>query len=160
MPWPRPGATAGKPGCCCSISTTLKDINDTLGHTAGDRLLVEVARRLDACVRASDTAARLGGDELALILTELRRPEDAAVVARNAMQVMAQPFRLAGREMHATTSIGIAVYPDDGEDADQLLRAADMALYQAKGQRVPVNGCETPRCRFRPRPGAARAAPL
>ena len=111
-----------------------KDINDTLGHTAGDRVLVEVARRLDACVRASDTAARLGGDELALILTELRRPEDAAAVARKAMQVMAKPFRLDSREMHATTSIGIALYPNDGEDADQLLRAADMALYRAKGQ--------------------------
>ena len=111
-----------------------KDINDTLGHTAGDRLLVEVARRLDACVRASDTAARLGGDEFALILTELRRPEDAAAVARKAMQVMARPFRLDGQEMHTTTSIGIAIYPADGEDADQLLRAADMALYQAKAQ--------------------------
>jgi predicted signal transduction protein with EAL and GGDEF domain len=85
-------------------------------------------------VRASDTVARLGGDELALILTELRRPEDAAAVARKAMQVMAKPFRLDSGETHATTSIGIAIYPADGEDSDQLLRAADMALYRAKAQ--------------------------
>ena len=111
-----------------------KDINDMLGHTAGDQLLVEVARRLDACVRASDTVARLGGDEFALILTEMRRPEDAAAVARKAMQVLAKPFRLDGQEMHATTSLGIAIGPADGEDPSQLLRAADMALYRAKAE--------------------------
>jgi diguanylate cyclase (GGDEF)-like protein/PAS domain S-box-containing protein len=109
-----------------------KDINDMLGHTAGDQLLVEVARRLDACVRASDTVARLGGDEFALILTEMRRPEDAASVAQKAMQVMSRPFRLDGQEVHATTSIGIAIGPTDGADPSQLLRAADMALYRAK----------------------------
>jgi diguanylate cyclase (GGDEF)-like protein/PAS domain S-box-containing protein len=111
-----------------------KDINDMLGHTAGDQLLVEVARRLDACVRASDTVARLGGDEFALILTEMRGPEDAAVVAHKAMQVMAKPFRLDGQEMHATTSIGIAIGPGDGEDPGLLLCAADMALYRAKAE--------------------------
>ncbi len=111
-----------------------KDINDMLGHTAGDELLVEVARRLDACVRASDTVARLGGDEFALILTEMRRPEDAAAVARKAMEVLAKPFRLDGQEMHATTSLGIAIGPVDGEDPSQLLRAADMALYRAKAE--------------------------
>ncbi len=111
-----------------------KDINDMLGHTAGDQLLVEVARRLDACVRASDTVARLGGDEFALILTEMRRPEDAAAVAWKAMQVIARPFRLDGQEMHATTSIGIATGPADGKDPGQLLRAADMALYRAKAE--------------------------
>jgi diguanylate cyclase (GGDEF)-like protein/PAS domain S-box-containing protein len=111
-----------------------KDVNDMLGHTAGDQLLVEVARRLDACVRASDTVARLGGDEFALILTEMRRPEDAAAVAQKAMQAMAEPFRLDGQEMHATTSIGIAIGTADGEDPSQLLRAADMALYRAKAE--------------------------
>ena len=111
-----------------------KDINDMLGHTAGDQLLVEVARRLEACVRASDTVARLGGDEFALILTEIRRPDDAAAVAWKTMQVMAQPFRLDGQEMHASTSIGIAISPADGKDPSQLLRAADMALYRAKAE--------------------------
>jgi diguanylate cyclase (GGDEF)-like protein/PAS domain S-box-containing protein len=111
-----------------------KDINDMLGHTAGDQLLVEVARRLEACVRASDTVARLGGDEFALILTEMRRPEDAAAVAHKVKQVMAKPVRLDGQEMHATTSIGIAIGPADGEDPSQLLRAADMALYRAKAE--------------------------
>jgi diguanylate cyclase (GGDEF)-like protein len=108
-----------------------KDVNDTLGHTAGDQLLMEVARRLDACVRASDTVARLGGDEFALVLTELRRLEDAAVVAQKAMHLMAKPFRLDGQETHATTSIGIAISPADGQDPNQLLRAADMALLLA-----------------------------
>jgi diguanylate cyclase (GGDEF)-like protein/PAS domain S-box-containing protein len=92
-----------------------KDINDMLGHTAGDQLLVEVACRLAACVRASDTVARLGGDEFALILTEMQRPEDAAAVARKIMQMLAEPFRLDGQEMHATTSIGIAIGPADGK---------------------------------------------
>jgi diguanylate cyclase (GGDEF)-like protein/PAS domain S-box-containing protein len=111
-----------------------KDINDMLGHTAGDHLLVEVARRLHACVRASDTVARLGGDEFALILTEMQRPEDAAAVAQKAMQVMAETFRLDDQEVHATTSIGIAIGPADGKDPSQLLRAADMALYRAKAE--------------------------
>jgi diguanylate cyclase (GGDEF)-like protein/PAS domain S-box-containing protein len=111
-----------------------KDINDMLGHTAGDQLLVEVARRLQACVRTSDTVARLGGDEFALILSETHRPEDAAAVARKAMHVMAETFRLDDQEMHATTSIGIAIGPADGEDPSQLLRAADMALYRAKAE--------------------------
>jgi diguanylate cyclase (GGDEF)-like protein len=105
-----------------------------LGHTAGDQLLVEVACRLAACLRASDTVARLGGDEFALILTEVRRPEDAAVVARKAMQVMGEPFRMDGQEMHATTSIGIAIGPADGEDPTQLLRTADMALDRTKAE--------------------------
>ena len=111
-----------------------KDINDILGHTAGDQLLVEVACRLAACIPASDTVARLGGDEFALIVTEMQWPEDAAAVARKVMQVMAEPFRLDGQEMHATTSIGIAIGPADGEDPSQLLRAADMALYRAKAE--------------------------
>jgi predicted signal transduction protein with EAL and GGDEF domain len=95
---------------------------------------VEVACRLAACVRASDTVARLGGDEFALILTEMQRPEDAAAVARKIMQMLAEPFRLDGQEMHATTSIGIAIGPADGKDPTELLRAADMALYRAKAE--------------------------
>jgi diguanylate cyclase (GGDEF)-like protein/PAS domain S-box-containing protein len=111
-----------------------KDINDTLGHTAGDRLLMEVARRLDACVRASDTVARLGGDEFALILIELRRPEDAAVVARKAVRAIAECFRLENQEVHTTASVGITIYPTDSDDPDQLLRDADLALYRAKAE--------------------------
>jgi diguanylate cyclase (GGDEF)-like protein len=109
-----------------------KDINDTLGHTAGDRLLMEVARRLDACVRASDTVARLGGDEFALILTEVQRPEDVAVVARKAVGTVAECFRLENQEVQTTASIGITIYPTDGEHPDRLLRDADLALYRAK----------------------------
>ena len=111
-----------------------KDINDTLGHTAGDRFLKEVAQRLDACVRASDTVARLGGDEFALILTELRQPEDAAVLARRAVRMVAEGMRLDNQEIQTTASIGITIYPTDSEDADQLLRYADLALYRAKAE--------------------------
>jgi predicted signal transduction protein with EAL and GGDEF domain len=85
-------------------------------------------------VRASDTVARLGGDEFALILTEMQRPEDAAAVAWKIMQMLAEAFRLDGQEMHATTSIGIAIGPADGKDPTELLRAADMALYRAKAE--------------------------
>ena len=111
-----------------------KDINDTLGHTAGDRLLMAVARRLDACVRASDTVARLGGDEFALILTELQRPEDAAMVARKAVRVVTECFRLENQEVHTTASVGITIYPTDSDDPDQLLCDADLALYRAKAE--------------------------
>jgi diguanylate cyclase (GGDEF)-like protein/PAS domain S-box-containing protein len=111
-----------------------KDINDTLGHTAGDRFLMEVAQRLDACVRASDTVARLGGDEFALILTQLRRPEDAAVLARRVVRIVAKGMRLENQEIQTTASIGITIYPSDSRDADQLLRHADLALYRAKAE--------------------------
>jgi diguanylate cyclase (GGDEF)-like protein/PAS domain S-box-containing protein len=111
-----------------------KDVNDTLGHPAGDRLLVEVARRLRGCVRASDTVARLGGDEFGVILTELRQPEIAAIVARQLLSMLAEPVRLGGQEVHTGASIGITLFPADGADPDQLLRGADLALYQAKAQ--------------------------
>jgi diguanylate cyclase (GGDEF)-like protein/PAS domain S-box-containing protein len=111
-----------------------KDTNDTLGHTAGDRLLAEVARRLDACVRASDTVARLGGDEFALVLTEVPKADSAAVVARKVVHMLAEPVQLEGQEVHTGASIGITIYPGDGEDLDQLLRGADMALYRAKAE--------------------------
>ena len=111
-----------------------KDINDTLGHTAGDRLLMEAARRLDGCVRATDTVARLGGDEFALILTELRMPGDAAVVARKAVRAIAECFRLEDQEVNTTASVGIAIFPTDSDDPDQLLRDADLALYRAKAE--------------------------
>jgi diguanylate cyclase (GGDEF)-like protein/PAS domain S-box-containing protein len=111
-----------------------KDINDVLGHAAGDRFLAEIARRLDACVRESDTVARLGGDEFALILTELQFPEDAALVARKAVRTVAECFRLEDQDVQTTASVGITIYPADTEDADRLLRDADLALYRAKAE--------------------------
>lgn len=118
-----------------------KHINDTLGHSAGDQLLKEVAARLDRCVRASDevgrsaaeeTMARLGGDEFTVLLTGLGRPEDAAKVAQRIVAELARPFTLEGQELFVSTSLGIALYPADGTDIDTLLKNADAAMYHAK----------------------------
>ena len=109
-----------------------KQVNDTLGHAAGDELLREVARRLRACLRASDTPARVGGDEFAVVLSELAQPGDAAVVAEKILAVMRAPFPLDGAPYRLTVSIGFAAFPRDGADVESLLRAADAAMFDAK----------------------------
>lgn len=109
-----------------------KPVNDTFGHALGDALLGDVGRRLDACVREEDTVARLGGDEFIVLLSELGSPEDAAVVARKIIHHLSRPFRLQGRTIHIGVSVGIARYPYDGENGDQLVSAADAAMYKAK----------------------------
>jgi diguanylate cyclase (GGDEF)-like protein len=109
-----------------------KGINDTLGHAAGDEVLVEVAARLARCTRRSDVVARVGGDEFLLLVTDLGGDSALSAVAAKIQQLLAQPFSIAGREYWIGASIGIAVYPRDGEDADMLMRHADLALYQAK----------------------------
>jgi diguanylate cyclase (GGDEF)-like protein/PAS domain S-box-containing protein len=109
-----------------------KTINDTLGHTAGDQLLLEVAHRLRLCVREDDTVARLGGDEFTVILGDLRYPEDAVTVAEKILEGVQPPLTIAGTPIVATVSIGIAIYPDDGTDPESLLRNADSAMYRAK----------------------------
>jgi len=109
-----------------------KDVNDTLGHDAGDELLRMVARQLDSCVRQSDTVARLGGDEFVILLTSVKNAHDPVVVAEKILQLLTRPFVLNGKEVFTSTSIGIAMYPDDGADADTLLKHADMAMYEAK----------------------------
>lgn len=111
-----------------------KTINDTLGHPVGDALLVEVGRRLQSMVRASDIVARLGGDEFVLVLTGVG---DAALraaskVASKLLDVLGQPYHVAGHELHSTPSIGISLFPADGEDAGALMKSADTAMYQAK----------------------------
>jgi diguanylate cyclase (GGDEF)-like protein len=111
-----------------------KPINDGLGHEAGDRLLRTVAERITAIVRKSDTVARHGGDEFAVILCQVAKPGDAATVAENMLRRIAQPVRLDGGERKVTASVGIAIYPGDGELADTLVRAADTAMYHAKKQ--------------------------
>jgi diguanylate cyclase (GGDEF)-like protein len=111
-----------------------KLINDSLGHSLGDILLRQVADRLITTVRHSDTVARLGGDEFTLLLPELHGPEDAARTARKILSAIRKPFALEGREVFATPSIGIAMYPDDGEDVDTLLKNADTAMYRAKDE--------------------------
>lgn len=111
-----------------------KIINDTLGHSVGDKLLQTTAQRLNECIRESDTVARLGGDEFAIILGNLKHPEDAVVVARKILKTLAQPMMIERRELFVTTSIGIVVWPTDGEDPDVLLKKADLAMYSAKAQ--------------------------
>ncbi|MBI2215405.1 MAG: EAL domain-containing protein [Acidobacteria bacterium] len=109
-----------------------KTINDTLGHTTGDELLLIVADRLRAAVREEDTVARLGGDEFTLLVGGLREIEDAARVAEKVLQAFQEPLRLGGRELVVTASVGVALFPEDGNDAETLLRNADDALYRAK----------------------------
>ncbi|MEO8380069.1 MAG: EAL domain-containing protein, partial [Acidobacteriota bacterium] len=109
-----------------------KTINDTLGHTAGDDLLLEMARRLRACVREDDTVARLGGDEFTIILSDLRHPEDALAVAQKILEMVQLPLTIAEMPIVVTASIGIALYPEDGGDPEALLRNADSAMYRAK----------------------------
>jgi diguanylate cyclase (GGDEF)-like protein len=109
-----------------------KHINDTLGHEAGDQLLQEVARRLRACVRASDTAARLGGDEFVVMLPELAEATYAGAVAQKMIAMLAKPFVLLGQEFRVTGSVGIATHPQDGADEQTLTKNADIAMYKAK----------------------------
>ena len=108
-----------------------KVINDSLGHNIGDQLLQAVAARVQACVRESDTVARLGGDEFILLLP-LSRSDDAAPVAQKILEAIRYPFHIEGREFFITTSLGISLYPEDGTDAEALIKNADTAMYQAK----------------------------
>jgi len=109
-----------------------KKINETLGHDVGDKLLLEVARRIENCVRKSDTVARLGGDEFSVLLDDLRDIKFVAVVARKILHALSKPIMIQKYELYATSSIGISLYPNDSEDEDVLLRSADTALYRAK----------------------------
>jgi diguanylate cyclase (GGDEF)-like protein/PAS domain S-box-containing protein len=109
-----------------------KHINDTLGHSAGDALLRQVAVRLDSCVRRSDTLARLGGDEFTVVLAELDDARDAMRAAKNIVEGMRLPFSVEGRELFITISLGISLYPDDGVDGETLMVNADVAMYRAK----------------------------
>jgi len=109
-----------------------KRVNDTLGHAAGDKLLLQAAERLAKAVRASDTVARLGGDEFAVVLNNLSAPEDAAVVAHKIIAAFQAPFQVEGHSLPATLSIGAALYPNDSTDQETLLNNADAAMYRSK----------------------------
>jgi diguanylate cyclase (GGDEF)-like protein/PAS domain S-box-containing protein len=111
-----------------------KDVNDTLGHGVGDQLLQAVGDRLTSLLRRSDTVARMGGDEFMLLLPEIAQVEDAAQVAAKILEAFRKPFVCDGHEIHTTTSIGIALYPNHGEDVDTLMKNADTAMYRAKDQ--------------------------
>ncbi|RME32429.1 MAG: diguanylate cyclase, partial [Deltaproteobacteria bacterium] len=109
-----------------------KDVNDTLGHEAGDTLLRQVSDQLKSCVRQSDTVARLGGDEFVILLTSVKTERDPVVVAEKILKLLNRPFPINGKEVFTSTSIGIAMFPNDGEDPETLLKHADMAMYEAK----------------------------
>jgi diguanylate cyclase (GGDEF)-like protein/PAS domain S-box-containing protein len=111
-----------------------KHINDTRGHAIGDRLLKSIAQRLVTCVRSSDTVSRYGGDEFVVLLPEVAHSQDAAVSAHKILASQSTPHRIEHQELHVTVSVGIGVYPNDGMDAETLLKNADTALLNAKAR--------------------------
>jgi diguanylate cyclase (GGDEF)-like protein/PAS domain S-box-containing protein len=111
-----------------------KIINDTLGHPVGDKLLQSVAQRLTACVREVDTVARIGGDEFTIVLVNMKEASDTEKVTQKIFAALSVPFHIDEHELFVTTSIGISLYPEDGEDLDNLVKRADIAMYHAKGQ--------------------------
>ena len=111
-----------------------KYANDTFGHLKGDELLKQAAQRLQQVIRETDTLARVGGDEFTILLSDIHSKEEAAVVAAKLVAVVADPFTISGCDVFLTASIGIALYPDDGEDSETLLRRADIAMYHVKAQ--------------------------
>ncbi|HET8796315.1 MAG TPA: EAL domain-containing protein [Thermoanaerobaculia bacterium] len=111
-----------------------KLVNDSLGHSVGDTLLRQVAERLRQALREGDTVARVGGDEFTIVLQELAQRDDAALVAEKVLRTIAEPMEVSGHRLYVTTSIGITLFPDDGEDAETLLKNADAAMYRAKAE--------------------------
>ena len=111
-----------------------KIVNDSLGHAIGDELLILVAKRLEQCIRDSDVICRMGGDEFTAVLSSINVPDNAGAVAKKIIESIAKPFIIQGHELRISTSIGITLYPEDGEDLDDLLKNADAAMYHAKDQ--------------------------
>jgi diguanylate cyclase (GGDEF)-like protein len=109
-----------------------KQINDTLGHNKGDELLAQIGSRLNRCMRDSDTVARLGGDEFTVIAVELNNEEDVKRVASKIIEELSREFKLGSESAYLSASVGIAFYPDHGDDMDELIRSADRAMYEAK----------------------------
>jgi diguanylate cyclase (GGDEF)-like protein len=107
-------------------------VNDTLGHAAGDRLLIEVAQRISACIRSADTLARTGGDEFTILLSHPENEAAALDVAERIVAAAAKPVQLGDKTVYVGASVGISFYPNDGKDAETLQMNADMAMYEAK----------------------------
>ena len=127
--------TTGVPFALVYLDLDLfKDVNDSLGHEAGDQLLCLVARRLGECVRSSDVVARMGGDEFTVLIRDMQHPDDIFPVADKILESLSQPFALGAHTVRISASMGAAFHPRDGEDDIELLRAADLAMYAAKEQ--------------------------
>lgn len=127
-----------------------KPVNDALGHGLGDEILQAVAERLRATVRESDLVARLGGDEFIVLVRDIRRPADTSVIAEKIIHAIRQPFRVRGHEVHIGSSVGISVYPDDGDDGEGLVHEADQAMYRAKHRGRGAFAFATEQCETRP----------
>jgi len=121
-----------------------KDVNDSFGHRMGDQLLHAVGARLAGTLRQSDTIARMGGDEFMLLLPEIKRIEDGCKIAQKILNAFQDSFSVGGHEINVTTSIGVAVYPHNGTDADTLVKNADIAMYRAKERGRNNYQCYTP----------------
>jgi diguanylate cyclase (GGDEF)-like protein/PAS domain S-box-containing protein len=131
-------------GCVCVMLIDLdrfKDVNDTLGHLSGDVLLQEVAGRLRAAVRESDTVARLGGDEFGVLATGIATAQDGIILAEKLQQALAAPVAVGGLALEVESSIGIALAPDHGSDVETLIRHADVSMYVSKGTHSPAVYC-------------------
>jgi diguanylate cyclase len=121
-----------------------KDINDSFGHSVGDQLLQSAAKRLEKCIRHSDTVSRQGGDEFVVLLSEVESLQDAACVSEKLIKAMAEPHLIEDHELKVTLSIGISLFPDDAADAEALLTNADTAMYHAKRVGRNCYKCFTP----------------
>ena len=111
-----------------------KAVNDSLGHNAGDQLLQCVAQRIEECIRDEDTAARFGGDEFTIILEDIKQATDAELVAAKIINTISEPVVFGDQSICIATSIGISLYPDDGLESDELMHAADSAMFRAKSR--------------------------
>jgi diguanylate cyclase (GGDEF)-like protein/PAS domain S-box-containing protein len=131
-PVPLDGGGAGQVAVLFMDLDRFKSINDSLGHSVGDELLILVAKRLKQCVRETDTVCRMGGDEFTAVLTGIHETQDASAIAHKMRESLAQPFNIQKQQLRISSSIGIALYPQDGEDLEDLLKNADTAMYQAK----------------------------
>jgi diguanylate cyclase (GGDEF)-like protein/PAS domain S-box-containing protein len=130
----RRGQLGDRLATLCLDLDQFKIVNDTLGHPIGDKLLQQVADRLRHCTRATDTVARLGGDEFVILLPGLKQIQNVSMLAERLIDALRQPFNIEGHHILIGTSIGIAIWPEDGADADTLIKSADVALYHAKGE--------------------------
>ncbi|HKQ25593.1 MAG TPA: diguanylate cyclase [Burkholderiales bacterium] len=127
------GERSGKSGALMFVDLDrFKSVNDTFGHRIGDELLKTVAQRLTSCIRKEDTVARVGGDEFVVVINELSKREDAALIGGKMLQELSRPFSVERHELEISGSIGISVFPDDGKTLQELMNNADVAMYHAK----------------------------